>query len=144
MAPRKKTPKQPPQPDSVEETAAPYTPSPSVEYEGVITTTGSSQAIRLEKALFRSHPEFKQKAKVRAHVIAPGRLLLRVEPEHIDEDEPDPVLGAYLDFLAKDIEKHPEQLVPLNDLLAKDFEWLKDVEVSDDEVMPDGDWRDWE
>ncbi len=41
-------------------------------FSGSITTTGKSEAIRLDKALFRAHPEFRQRAKVRAHVIGPG------------------------------------------------------------------------
>jgi antitoxin PrlF len=40
-------------------------------FTGSITTTGKSQAIRLDKTLFRLHPEFRQKAKVRAQVIFP-------------------------------------------------------------------------
>ena len=35
-------------------------------YKGTVTTTGKSEAIRLEKALFKSHPEFSQKSKVLA------------------------------------------------------------------------------
>ena len=38
-------------------------------FSGSITTTGKSEAIRLDKALFKAHPEFRQRAKVRAHVI---------------------------------------------------------------------------
>src|ERR1022692_2657679 len=47
-------------------------------FTGSITTTGKSQAIRLPKALFRLHPEFRQKAKVRAQVISPGHALISV------------------------------------------------------------------
>jgi len=50
-------------------------------YSGTITTTGKSEAIRLEKALFKSHPEFRQKTKVRAHVIGPGTMLVSVADE---------------------------------------------------------------
>jgi len=32
------------------------------EFKGSITTTGRSEAFRLEKALFKAHPEFRQKA----------------------------------------------------------------------------------
>ena len=47
-------------------------------YRGTVTTTGKSEAIRLEKALFKSHPEFSQKSKVHAHVIGPGTMLISV------------------------------------------------------------------
>ncbi len=56
-------------------------------YTGTITTTGKSEAIRLEKALFKSHPEFRQKAKVRAHVIGPGTMLVSVADEAAAETE---------------------------------------------------------
>jgi hypothetical protein len=35
-------------------------------FNGSITTTGTSEAIRLDEALFRLHPEFREKAKVAA------------------------------------------------------------------------------
>jgi antitoxin PrlF len=72
-------------------------------YSGTITTTGKSQAIRLETALFKSHPEFAQKAKVEAHVIAPGTMLVSVAGEADVESEVDPVMIAFLGFLSKDI-----------------------------------------
>jgi len=50
-------------------------------FTGSITTTGKSEAIRLDKALFRLHPEFRQKAKVRVQVIAPGHALISVLEE---------------------------------------------------------------
>jgi len=40
-------------------------------FTGSITTPGKSEAIHLDNALFRLHPEFKQKVKVRAQVISP-------------------------------------------------------------------------
>ena len=69
-------------------------------FRGSITTSGKSEAIRLEKALFRLHPEFRQKAKVRADIIAPGRALITVvDGQAGGEEEEDPVMLAYLAFL---------------------------------------------
>ena len=54
-------------------------------------TTGKSEAIRLDKALFRLHPEFRQKAKMRAQVIAPGHALISVVekgPSEVEEKDP--------------------------------------------------------
>ncbi len=48
-------------------------------FTGSITTTGKSEAIRLDKAFFQLHPEFRQKAKVRAQVISPGHALITVK-----------------------------------------------------------------
>src|ERR1700681_2944878 len=84
-------------------------------FAGSITTTGKSEAIRLDKALFRLHPEFRQKAKVRAQVIAPGHALISV----IDEGTPslqeeDPVVTAFLSFLEKDMKTRPKRITGLS------------------------------
>jgi len=112
-------------------------------FHGSITTTGKSEAIRLDKALFRLHPEFRQKAKVRAQVIAPGHALISVVeggpeggPEGVPEE--DPVVTAFLAFLEKDLRAHPERLVGLSrrsvDRAAR---LTKGVRVTDDERLPE-------
>ena len=86
-------------------------------FNGSITTTGTSEAIRLDKALFRLHPEFQQKAKVRAHVIAPGQLLVSVIEEEeapTSQEDRDPVVAAFLGYLGEDMRKHPERITPLS------------------------------
>src|SRR5260370_37465411 len=78
-------------------------------FTGSITTTGKSEAIGLDKALFRLHPEFRQKAKVRAQVISPGHALISViddEAAPPAQDE-DPVVTAFLAFLERDLKKQP-------------------------------------
>jgi hypothetical protein len=84
-------------------------------YRGKQTRTGNSSGFRFEGALFRSHPEFN--GDVRAHIIAPGRMLVVAEPaeQEREQEEDDPVLAAFLALLAKDIEEHPEQLIPLDE-----------------------------
>jgi antitoxin PrlF len=109
------------------------------EYSGTITTTGRSNAIRLDKVLFRQHPEFHQKAKVRAHIIGPGQLLVSVidELQVVDEETEDPIFGAFLSFLEQDMLQHPEYITPLeDDLLQRVAHLTKDVEVCDDEILP--------
>lgn len=71
----------------------------SVSYKGKITKTGSSEAICLDKELFKQNPEFKQQAEVRADIIGPGKMLISVlnRPE-VEQDE-DPIVGAFLSFL---------------------------------------------
>jgi antitoxin PrlF len=84
-------------------------------FTGSITTTGKSEAIRLDKALFRLHPEFRQKAKVRAQVIAPGHALISVVDEGDAEiEEVDPVLTAFLSVLEKDMKTHPKRIRALS------------------------------
>jgi antitoxin PrlF len=107
-------------------------------YTGTITTTGKSEAIRLEKALFKSHPEFRQKTKVHAHVIGPGTMLVSVAGEAAAETEVDPVVAAFLSFLSGDILHAPERVKPLSATRIEEARNLtKGVEVRDDEALPD-------
>jgi antitoxin PrlF len=109
------------------------------KYNGSITTTGRSEAIRLDKDLFKQHPEFQQKAKVQASVIAPGQILIslldNVACADVDED---PVVTAFLSFIEQDMLKYPDHIIPLSDELLQNVSVLtQGVEVSDEEVLPD-------
>jgi antitoxin PrlF len=107
-------------------------------YTGTITTTGKSEAIRLEKALFKSHPEFSQKAKVHAHVIGPGTMLVSVADEITASTRADPVMAAFLSFLAQDISGTPARVKPLGATrIAEARELTKGVTVDDSETLPD-------
>lgn len=108
-------------------------------FAGSITTTGKSEAIQLDKALFRLHPEFRQKAKVRAQVIAPGHALISVVDEGVPEPtEEDPVVNAFLAFLEKDMMTHPEHISGLSKrLIARGSRLTKGVKVTDDERLPE-------
>jgi antitoxin PrlF len=107
-------------------------------YTGTITTTGKSEAIRLEKALFRSHPEFRQRSKVHAHVIGPGTMLVSVADKIAVDNRADPVMAAFLSFLAGDIARKPGRVKPLAATrIAKARELTKGVTVDDRETLPD-------
>lgn len=107
-------------------------------YTGTITTTGKSEAIRLEKALFKSHPEFRQKAKVRADVIGPGTMLVSVADAIKADNGADPVMAAFLSFLAEDISRAPARVKPLGTTRIEEArELTKDVTVDDSETLPD-------
>src|SRR5580700_8729000 len=81
------------------------------EYRGKQAKTGNSLGLRFDRALFRSHPEFS--GEVRAHVIAPGRMLVVAEPEaKPDRREADPVMEAFLSFLAADMVRSPHLIKP--------------------------------
>jgi len=107
-------------------------------FSGSITTTGKSEAIRLDKALFRLHPEFRQKAKVRAQVISPGHALISViDDEAVPVPEEDPVVGAFLGFLEKDLEVRVGRRSRLSKAsLARAIRVTKHVKVSDDDTIP--------
>jgi antitoxin PrlF len=109
-------------------------------FTGTITTTGKSEAIRLDKALFRLHPEFRQRARVRAQVIAPGHALISV----VEEGKPapteeDPVFTAFLAFLERDMKTHPERITPLSKrVIARGIRLTKGVKVTDEDRLPKG------
>jgi antitoxin PrlF len=111
-----------------------------IRYAGTVTTSGNSEAIRLEKALFRAHPEFSKGHGVTASVIAPGQLLVSVADVEgaAPPIEDDPILDAFLAFLASDLEAHPERIVPLSSgAIARAVELTGSITVDDDEVFPD-------
>ncbi|QDI79689.1 hypothetical protein E8E01_04240 [Methylorubrum populi] len=110
-------------------------------FKGSITTTGRSEALRLDKALFKAHPEFRQKAKIRAHILGPGTMLVTLDPDEAasqEASESDPVVAAYLAFLERDMAAHPERLHPFTEIdLARLASLTEGVPVSDDESIPD-------
>jgi antitoxin PrlF len=108
-----------------------------VRYLGTVTTSGNSEAIRLEKSLFRAHPEFGRNSRVTATVIAPGQMLVSVADVPAAEAD-DPVVEAFIAFLAADIERHPERIEAVSPSTVKRIvELTHDIEVDDDEVFPD-------
>jgi antitoxin PrlF len=109
----------------------------AIRYSGTVTTSGNSEAIRLEKSLFRAHPEFQRSSRVTASVIAPGQMLVSVADESAGGDDDDPVLDAFVAFLAHDIESHPERLERLSaGSIARAVELTEGIDVGDDQVFP--------
>jgi len=111
-------------------------------FSGSITTTGKSEAIRLDKALFKAHPEFRQRAKVRAHVLGPGHLLVTLAddaPQSAPEEvERDPVVSAYLAFLEQDMRAHPDHIAPTPEAELARLRRLTDgVQAGDTDIIPD-------
>jgi antitoxin PrlF len=57
-----------------------------------------------------------------------------------DDAEDDPVLGAFLDFLARDIAQHPERLRPMNaDLMRRARDLVAGVEIDMNAPLPEED-----
>lgn len=109
-----------------------------MSYNGRATRSGNSQAMAFEKALFRAHPEFSA-GRLAADYIGPGCLLVRAIP---DADEAvtgdDPVLAAYLSFIARDMAANPQRIQPLSaDLLARAQALVGHLEVDPDEDLGD-------
>ncbi len=110
------------------------------DFNGTVTTAGHSEAIRFEKALFQTCPEFRQRAKVNAHVIGRGMLLVSLVDENIEaiDEQEDPVMDAFLSFLAQDMEHHPQRITPLSsEKLAQAVALTEGVVVTDNEILPD-------
>jgi hypothetical protein len=106
----------------------------SNEYRGKRTRTGNSTGFRFDSALFKSHPEFS--GEVKAQVIAPGRMLVSVA-EPIKERR-DPVMEAFLAFLAHDMAATPEKIRPMSKERAARIDRLvKGVAVKGDENLGD-------
>jgi antitoxin PrlF len=119
-----------PQKSKTRKTAKPTTTAPV--YIGKRTRTGNSLGFRFEQALFKSHPEFS--GEVRAHVIAPGRLLVTAEP--IETPAEDPVLAAFLAFLHKDMLDHPENIRPMSEARLRRIKALtKGIIVDENEDL---------
>ena len=107
-----------------------------MSYTGKISTIGNSDAIRLDKNLFKQHPEFKQKANVRAHVIGPGTMLLQVIDDAATEIDDDPIVQAYLSFMAQDMVNNPAHITPLPAALMDELnELTAGVTVTDDDDL---------
>ncbi|MBP9093716.1 hypothetical protein KBI23_22040 [bacterium] len=107
-----------------------------MKYTGSITTTGKSEAIRFEKGFFRQNPEFKQQAKVEAHIIGPGKLLVTVIGESEAIDEQDQMVSAFLSFIERDAMRNPENITAVSEsVIEQALALTKEVEVSDSDVI---------
>jgi prlF antitoxin for toxin YhaV_toxin len=109
-----------------------------MQYSGRATRSGNSQAMAFEKALFRAHPEFAA-GPLSAQYVAPGYLLVHAAvAQESAAPEQDMVLGAYLAFLEREMQKHPELIQPLSpDLLARAEALIGDMEVDLNEDLGD-------
>lgn len=69
-----------------------------------------------------------------AYVIEGDHAIIRKASDR--DQEEDPALGPFLDFLEREIEAHPEQLVPATEaLVARLRALVADVEVGPDEEI---------
>ncbi len=108
---------------------------PASSYKGKITTAGTSEGFRFDKTLFKQHPEFKQKADVRADVIGPGTMLVSLINNPEMENEDDPIVSAFLAFLERDMLQNPQAILPVSaDQIARAKVLTANVTVIDDEL----------
>jgi hypothetical protein len=93
------------------------------QYRGKQAKTGNSLGFRLDSAFFKSHREFKDQ-EVKVTVIAPGRALISVDLPAGSARSEDPLIGAYLAFLAKEITRNPKTVQPLSASLVERMQAL--------------------
>jgi hypothetical protein len=108
-------------------------PSSATSDSGSGTKAGNSEALRFEKSFFRSNPEFS--GSVIARVIAPGQILVNALNDENHPDEDDPIIDAFLAFIANDI-KIGNRVSAIPESLFQEMEALVgDIEVDFDEDL---------
>lgn len=107
-------------------------------YRAKATTVGHSKALRLDRALFRAHPEFAS-GEFNVDVLGPGAMLVTARaPASRKPVEADPVLEAYLAFVEQQMLQHPEYIRPVTTEDVRGLDTLlANVVVSSDEELPD-------
>lgn len=81
-------------------------------YEGTVVAVGNSRGMRLPAGFFHAHPEFD--GKVQVTVVANGAILVspKTPPKkNAKEDQADPVLASFLQFMERHMSAHPEDIV---------------------------------
>lgn len=120
----------------IKKTAPRRSPSQTegTDYRGKQAKTGNSLGFRFDRALFKSHPEFN--GEVRAKVIAPGRMLVSAEMIASAKRPDDVVVAAFLAFLAEEMRREPQAIMPLDHALTHRIDALVEgVSVPPDEAL---------
>lgn len=82
------------------------------QYDGTVVQVGNSRGMRLPAGFFQAHPEFS--GKVRVTVVADGAVLVSAKAparRKPADDENDPVMTSFLQFMEKQMTGHPEDIV---------------------------------
>ena len=91
-------------------------------YEGTVVQVGNSRGMRLPAGFFQAHPEFN--GKVQLTMVADGAVLVSAKKaarRAPKDDEADPVLASFLQFMQGQMAAHPE------DIVAADTEQLRRI-----------------
>jgi antitoxin PrlF len=81
-------------------------------YEATVVQVGNSKGMRMPAGFFRAHPEFK--GKVQVTVVADGAVLVSAKSRprrNAKDDEADPVVASFLQFLQEQMAAHPQDIV---------------------------------
>lgn len=84
----------------------------SEQYAGKVTHVGKFKGVVIDAAFFKAHPEFS--GDVRVTVLADGQALLSAKMcgrYRSRNEEPDPVMLGFLQFVQREMAEHPDQIV---------------------------------
>jgi|TARA_R100000049_G_C1941342_1_gene85560 antitoxin PrlF len=77
-----------------------------------------------------------KRAKIRYTVRPNGEVVL----SRAEQEQPDPVLDGFLNFLADDLQRHPERIQAIDERLVHRIQGLVgDIDVDLDAPLPDED-----
>jgi len=100
-------------------------------YEGTVVQVGNSRGIRLPAGFFNAHTEFA--GKVEVTVVADGAVLLsakKAPKRKAKNDESDPVVAGFLQFMQAQMTTHPEDIAVADaDQLRRIGKLVKGVKV---------------
>ena len=101
-------------------------------YEGTVVQVGNSRGMRLPAGFFSAHPEFS--GKVQLTVVAEGAVLISAKTpsrRKTREDEGDPVVASFLQFLERQMADNPQDIVVADtDQLRRIGKLVKGVDVA--------------
>jgi len=103
------------------QTAQDKSVSTSGRYTGRWAKVGNSDGFRIDKNLFKEHPEFSG-AGVKLKFIAPGKMLLETaEPVELEDGQDDMVMSAFLSYLDNEMVKNPKNIIPVDQNLLDEI-----------------------
>lgn len=108
-----------------------------MSFQATATTTGHSKALRIDAALYQTHPEFAS-GTFDIDVIAPGRMLVRSQTFAGAPAEHDPIFSVFLDFIGQQIAQAPHTVTAMDvDEMARVSALVAGITVDPNEVFPD-------
>lgn len=103
---------------------------PTLEIEATITERGQTTVPAAIRKMLGV-----QKGAIVFKGMPDGTVV--IEPKPV-EDEGDPVIAKFLEFLARDIEANPQRLVPLTqELLDESYSLVGDIDIDMDAPLED-------
>lgn len=103
---------------------------PTLEIEATITERGQTTVPAAIRRMLGV-----QKGAIVFKGMPDGTVI--IEPKQA-EDEEDPVIAKFLNFLARDIEQNPQNLVPLTqEMLDESYSLVGDIDIDMDAPLED-------